>query len=148
MQRLSRFIASTLANKHIMVVQAYVKDVVWTFSYGGGELKHKIAFLVSGELPFDMLLGIYYLEVAQPQFDWDRKVMIHKLPNGRTVRLQKFKDGSLVENYGCMSASFFYNYYKQHREEGMHLVFVSEKREVVKSPPKIEAVVAQYPDLF
>ncbi|GBG74866.1 hypothetical protein CBR_g19379 [Chara braunii] len=147
-QRLRRFVASTLANKHSMVVQDYVKDVVCTFSYGGGEPRHKISFLVSDELPFDLLLGMYYLEVAQPLFDWDRKVMIHKLPNGRTIRLQKFKASSLVENYGCMCASSFYNYYKQNREEGMYLVFVSEKGEVVKPPPEIEAVVAQYSDLF
>ncbi|GBG83902.1 hypothetical protein CBR_g37773 [Chara braunii] len=147
-QRLSRSEASTLANTHNMVVRDYVKDVVCTFSYGGGELRHKIPFLVSDKLPFDMLLGMYYLEVAQRQFDWDRKVMIHKLPNGRTVRLQKFKSSSLVENYGCVCASSFYNYYKQNREEGMYLFFVSEKGEAVKSPPEIEAVVAQYLDLF
>ncbi|GBG60098.1 hypothetical protein CBR_g429 [Chara braunii] len=117
-QRLSKFVASTLANKHsIMIVRDYVKDVVCTFSYGGGELRHKISFLVSDELPFDMLLGIYDLEYAKPQFDWDRKVMIHKLPNGRSVRLQKFKVSRLVENYGCMCASFFYNYYKHNRKE-------------------------------
>ncbi|GBG87009.1 hypothetical protein CBR_g44463 [Chara braunii] len=117
-------------------------------SYGGGEVIHKISFLVSDELPFDMLLGMYYLKVSQPQFDWDRKVLIHKLPNGRTVRLQKYKASSLIENYGCMSASSFYNYYKQNQEEGMYLVFVSEKGEGVKSPPEIEKVVAQYSDLF
>ncbi|GBG41536.1 hypothetical protein CBR_g74513, partial [Chara braunii] len=129
-QRLSRTVASTLANKHKMVVKDYVKDVACSFSYGGGEVIHKISFLVSDELPFDMLLGMYYLEVSQPQFDWDRKVLIHKLPNGRTVRLQKYKASSLVENYGCMCASSFHNYYKQNREEGMYLVFVSEKVEV------------------
>ncbi|GBG90920.1 hypothetical protein CBR_g51525 [Chara braunii] len=147
-QRLSRSVASTLANKHSMVVQDYVKDVFCTFSYGRGELRHKISFLVSYELPFNMLLDMYYLEVAQPQFDWDRKVMIHKLPNGRTIRLQKFKASSLVENYDSMCASSFCNYYKQNREEGMYLVFVSKKGEAVKSPPEIEAVVAQYSDLF
>ncbi|GBG86703.1 hypothetical protein CBR_g41767 [Chara braunii] len=147
-QRLSRTVASTLANKHQMVVKDYVKDVACSFSYGGGEVIHKISFLVSDELSFDMLLGMYYLEVSKPQFDWDRKVLIHKLPNGRTVRLQKFKASSLVENYGCMCASSFYNYYKQNREEGMYLVFVSEKGEAVKTPPEIEQVVAQYSDLF
>ncbi|GBG83879.1 hypothetical protein CBR_g37748 [Chara braunii] len=147
-QRLSRIVASTLANKHQMVIKDYVKDVACTFSYGGGEMIHKISFLVSDELPFDMLLGIYYLEVSQPQFDWDRKVLIHKLPNGRTVRLQKYKASSLIENYGCMCASSFYNYYKQNQEEGMYLVFVSEKEEAVKSPPEIEKVVAQYSNLF
>ncbi|GBG67111.1 hypothetical protein CBR_g81535 [Chara braunii] len=147
-QRLIRTVASTLANKHQMVVKDYVKDVACTFSYGEGEVIHKISFLVSDELPFDMLLGMYYLEVSEPQFDWDRKVLIHKLPNCRTVRLQKYKASSLIENYGCMCASSFYNYYKQNREEGMYLVFVSEKGEVVKSPPEIEKVVAQYSDLF
>ncbi|GBG76888.1 hypothetical protein CBR_g23102 [Chara braunii] len=141
-QRLSRTVASTLANKHKMVVKDYVKDVACSFSYGGGEVIHKISFLVSDELPFNMLLGMFYLEVSQPQFDWDRKVLIHKLPNGRAVRLQKYKASSLVENYGCMRASSFYNYYKQNREEGMYLVFVSEKGEAVKSPPEIEKVVA------
>ncbi|GBG82658.1 hypothetical protein CBR_g35024 [Chara braunii] len=147
-QRLSRTVASTLANKHKMVVKDYVKDVACTFSYGGGEVIHKISFLVSDELPFDMLLGMYYLEVSQPQFNWDRKVLIHKLPNGRTVRLQKYKASSLIENYGCMCASSFYNYYKQNREEDMYLVFVSEKGEAVKTPPEIERIVAQYSDLF
>ncbi|GBG75846.1 hypothetical protein CBR_g21090 [Chara braunii] len=147
-QRLSRTVASTLANKHQMVVKDYVKDIACTFSYGGGEVIHKISFLVSDELPFDMLLGMYYLEVSQLQFDWDRKVLIHKLPNGRTVGLQKHKASSLVENYGCMCASSFYNYYKQNREEGMYLVFVSEKGETAKSPPEIEKVIAQYSDLF
>ncbi|GBG87457.1 hypothetical protein CBR_g45515 [Chara braunii] len=147
-QPLSRTVASTLANKHQMVVKDYVKDVVCSFSYGGGEVRHKISFLVSDELPFDMLLGMYYLEVVQPQFDWDRKVLIHKLPNGRTVRLRKYKASSLVENYGCMCASSFYNYYKQNCEEGMYLVFVSEKEEVVRTPPDIESVVATYSDLF
>ncbi|GBG65808.1 hypothetical protein CBR_g53778 [Chara braunii] len=146
-QRLSKTVASTLANKHQMVVKDYVKDVACSFSYGGGEVIHKISFLVSDELPFDMLLGMYYLEDSQPQFDWDRKVLIHKLPNGRTVRLQKYKASSLVENYGCMCASSFY-YYKQNREEGMYLVFVYEKGEAVKSPPEIEQVVAQYSNLF
>ncbi|GBG67582.1 hypothetical protein CBR_g711 [Chara braunii] len=147
-QRLSRTVASTLANKHQMVVRDYVEDVACSFSYGGGEVILKISFLVSDELPFNMLLGMYYLEVSQPQFDWDRKVLIHKLPNGRTVRLQKYKASSLIENYGCMCASSFYNYYKQNQEEGMYLVFVFEKGEAVKSPPEIERVVAQYSDLF
>ncbi|GBG77158.1 hypothetical protein CBR_g23485 [Chara braunii] len=71
-QRLNRSLASTLANKHNIVVQDYVKDIVCTFSYGGGDLRHEISFLVSDELPFDMLLGMYYLEVAKPQFDCDR----------------------------------------------------------------------------
>ncbi|GBG59900.1 hypothetical protein CBR_g66705 [Chara braunii] len=147
-QRLRRTVASTLANKQQMVVKDYVKDIVCTFSYGGGEVSHKISFLVSDKLPFDMLLGMYYLEVSQPQFDWDRKVLIHKLPNSRTVRLQKYKANSLVENYGCMCASSFYNYYKHNREEGMYLVFVSEKGEAVKTPPEMDSVVAQYSDLF
>ncbi|GBG59875.1 hypothetical protein CBR_g66682 [Chara braunii] len=80
----NRPVASTLANKERMVVTYYVKDVVCTFSYGGGELNHKISFLVSDDLPFDMLLGMYYLEVANPQFDWDKKVLKHELPDGRT----------------------------------------------------------------
>ncbi|GBG81934.1 hypothetical protein CBR_g34116 [Chara braunii] len=90
-QRLSKPVASTLANKERMMVEDYVKDVVCTFSYPGGEINHKISFLVSNELPFDMLLGMYYLEVAKPQFDWDKKVLKHELPSGRTVRLAKYK---------------------------------------------------------
>ncbi|GBG81905.1 hypothetical protein CBR_g34088 [Chara braunii] len=147
-QRLSRTVASAPANKHQMLVKDHVKDVVCTFSYGGGEVRHKISFLVSDELPFDMLLGMYYLEVAQPQFDWDRKVLIHKLSNGRTVRLQKYKASSLVENYGYMCASSCFNYYKQNCEEGMYLVFVSTKGEAVKTPLEIESIVAQYSDPF
>ncbi|GBG60631.1 hypothetical protein CBR_g8651 [Chara braunii] len=72
-QGLSRTVASTLANKHKMVVKDYVKDVACSFSYGGGEVIHKISFLVSNEVPFDMLLVMYYLEAAKPQLDWDRK---------------------------------------------------------------------------
>ncbi|GBG59795.1 hypothetical protein CBR_g54898 [Chara braunii] len=147
-QHLSRPVASTLANKERMVVTDYIKDVVYTFSYGGGELNHKISFLVSDDLPFDMLLGMYYLEVAKPQFDWDKKVLKHKLPDGRTVRLAKYKANSLIETYGCLCASAFYNYYKQNQEEGMYLVYVSEKGEAVKTPPQIEHVVAKFPDLF
>ncbi|GBG81809.1 hypothetical protein CBR_g33989 [Chara braunii] len=90
-QRLSRPVASTSANKESMMVEDYVKDVVCTFSYPGGEINHKISFLVSDELPFDMLLGMYYLKVAKPQFDWDKKVLKHELPSGRTVRLAKYK---------------------------------------------------------
>ncbi|GBG74845.1 hypothetical protein CBR_g19357 [Chara braunii] len=83
-----------------MVVSDYVKDVVCTLSYGGGELNHKIPFLVSDDLPFDMLLGMYYLEVAKPQFDWDKKVLKHELPDWRTVRLAKLglKDVPSWEN--------------------------------------------------
>ncbi|GBG86030.1 hypothetical protein CBR_g40931 [Chara braunii] len=125
-----------------MIVTDYIKDVVCTFSYGGGELNHKISFLVSDDLPFDMLLGMYYLEVAKPQFDWDKKVLKHKLPDGRTVRLTKFKASSIIDTYGCLCASAFYNYYKQNEEEGMYLVYVSEKGEAVKTPPEIERVVA------
>ncbi|GBG82670.1 hypothetical protein CBR_g35035 [Chara braunii] len=132
-----------------MVVTDYIKDVVCTFfSYGRGELDHKISFLVSDDLPFDMLLGMYYLEVAKPQFDWDKKVLKHKLQGGRTVRLAKYKASSLIESYGCLCASAFYNYYKQNQEEGMYLVYVSEKGEAVKTPPEIEHVVAKFPDLF
>ncbi|GBG60739.1 hypothetical protein CBR_g12477 [Chara braunii] len=94
-QRLSRPVASTLANKERMMVEDYVKNVVCTFSYPGGEINHKISFLVSDELPFDMLLGMYYLEVAKPQFDWDKKVLKHELPSGRTVRLAKYKASRL-----------------------------------------------------
>ncbi|GBG61748.1 hypothetical protein CBR_g23262 [Chara braunii] len=147
-QHLSRPVASTLANKERMVVTDYVKDVVCTFSYGGGELDHKISFLVSDDLPFDMLLGMYYLAVAKPQFDWDKKVLKHKLPDGRTVRLTKFKASSIIDTYGCLCASAFYNYYKQNQEEGMYLVYVFEKGEAVKTPPEIEHVVAKFPDLF
>ncbi|GBG75832.1 hypothetical protein CBR_g21076 [Chara braunii] len=147
-QHLSRPVASTLANKERMVVTDYVKGVVCTFSYGGGELNHKISFLVSDDLPFDMLLGMYYLEVAKPQFDWDKKVLKHKLQDGRTVRLAKYKASSLIESYGCLCASALYNYYKQNQEEGMYLVYVSEKGEAVKTPSEIEHVVAKFPNLF
>ncbi|GBG67354.1 hypothetical protein CBR_g490 [Chara braunii] len=147
-QHLSRPVASTLANKERMIVTDYIKDVVRTFSYGGGELNHKILFLVSDDLPFDMLLGMYYLEVAKPQFDWDKKVLKHKLPSGRTVRLTKFKASSIIDTYGCLCASAFYNCYKQNQKEGMYLVYVSEKGEAVKTPPEIESVVAKFPDLF
>ncbi|GBG86011.1 hypothetical protein CBR_g40824 [Chara braunii] len=147
-QYLSRLVASTLANKERMIVTDYIKDVVCTFSYGGGELNHKISFLVSNDLPFDMLLGMYYLEVAKPQFDWDKKVLKHKLSDGRTIRLTKFKASSIIDTYGCLCASSFYNYYKQNQEEGMYLVYVSEKGEAVKTPPEIEHVVAKFPDLF
>ncbi|GBG77587.1 hypothetical protein CBR_g24034 [Chara braunii] len=146
-QRLSRPVASTLANKERMLVEDYVKDVVCTFSYPGGERNHNISFLVSDELPFD-ILGMYYLEVAKPQFDWDKKVLKHELPNGRTVTLAKYKANRLIDSYGCLRASAFYNYYKQNQEEGMYLVYVSEKGEAVKTPPEIETIVAKYPDLF
>ncbi|GBG75534.1 hypothetical protein CBR_g20164 [Chara braunii] len=146
--RLSRPVTSTLANKECMMVEDYVKDVVCTFSYPGGEINHKISFLVSDELPFDMLLGMYYLEVAKPQFDWDKKVLKHELPSGRTMRLAKYKASRLVDSYGCLCASAFYNYYKQNQEEGMYLVYVSAKGEAVKTPPEIETIVAKYPDLF
>uniref|UniRef100_A0A388K4R3 Integrase catalytic domain-containing protein n=1 Tax=Chara braunii TaxID=69332 RepID=A0A388K4R3_CHABU len=145
---LSRPVASTLVNKEHMVVTDYIKDVVCTFSYGGGELNHKISFMVSNDLPFDMLLGMYYLEVAKPQFDWDKKVLKHKLQDGRTVRLTKYKASSLIESYGCLCASALYNYYKQNQEEGMYLVYVSEKGEAVRTPPEIQHVVAKFPDLF
>ncbi|GBG67114.1 hypothetical protein CBR_g81538 [Chara braunii] len=147
-QHLSRPVASTSANKERMVVTDYIKDVVCTFSYGGGELDNKIPFLVSDDLPFDMLLGMYYLEVAKPQFDWDKKVIKHKLLDGRTVRLTKFKASSIIDTDGCLCASAFYNYYKQNQEEGIYLVYVSEKGEVVKTPQEIEHVVAKFPDLF
>ncbi|GBG84351.1 hypothetical protein CBR_g38322 [Chara braunii] len=147
-RHLSRPVASTLANKERMIVTDYIKDVVCTFSYGGGELNHKISFLVSDDLPFDMLLGMYYLEVAKPQFDWDKKVLKHKLPDGRTVRWTKFKASSIKDTYGCLCASSFFNYYKQNQKEGMYLVYASEKGEAVKTPPGIECVVAKFPDLF
>ncbi|GBG84576.1 hypothetical protein CBR_g38857 [Chara braunii] len=76
------------------------------------------------------------------------KVLKHKLPDGRTVRLTKFKVSSIIDTYGCLCASAFYNYYKQNQEEGMYLVYVSEKGEAVKTPPEIERVVAKFPDLF
>ncbi|GBG71146.1 hypothetical protein CBR_g8448 [Chara braunii] len=147
-RHLSRPVASTLANKERMIVTGYIKDVVCAFSYGGGELNHKISFLVSDDLPFDMLLGMYYLEVAKPQFDWDKKVLKRKLPDRQTVRLTKFKASSIIDTYGCLCTSVFYNYYKQNEEEGMYLVYVSEKGEAVKTPPEIERVVAKFPDLF
>ncbi|GBG79312.1 hypothetical protein CBR_g29461 [Chara braunii] len=121
---------------------------VCTFSYPGGEINHKISFLVSDELPFDMLLGMYYLEVGKPQFDWDKKVLKHELPNGRTIRLAKYKASRLIDSYGCLCASASYNYYKQNQEEGMYLVYVPAKGEPVKTPPEIETIVAEYPDLF
>ncbi|GBG70628.1 hypothetical protein CBR_g7930 [Chara braunii] len=92
--------------------------------------------------------GMYYLSVAQPQFDWDRKVVKHTLPSGGTARLHKFKASSLIESHGCMCAATFYNYYKQNHEEGMYLVYVSVAGEPVKMSPEIEGVVAKYPDLF
>ncbi|GBG84348.1 hypothetical protein CBR_g38319 [Chara braunii] len=147
-QRLSRPVASTLANKERIMVEDYIKDVVCTFSYPGGEINHKISFLVSDELPFYMLLGMYYLEVAKPQIDWDKKVLKHESPSGRTVRLAKYKASRLVDSYGCLCASAFYNYYKQNQEEGMYLVYVSAKGEAVKTPLEIETIVAKYPDLF
>ncbi|GBG89983.1 hypothetical protein CBR_g50073 [Chara braunii] len=147
-QRLSRPVASTLANKERMMVEDYVKDVVCTFYYPGGEINHKIPFLVSDELPFDMLLGMYYLEVAKPQFDWDKKVLKHELPSRRTVRLAKYKASRLIDSHGCLCASAFYNYYKQNQEEGMYLVYVSAKGEAIKTPLEIETIVAKYPDLF
>ncbi|GBG74872.1 hypothetical protein CBR_g19385 [Chara braunii] len=91
---------------------------------------------------------MYYLSVAQPQFDWDRKVVKHTLPGGGTARLHKFKASSLIESYGCLCAAAFYNCYKQNQEEGMYLVYVSAAGEPVKIPPEIEGVVAKYPDLF
>ncbi|GBG73220.1 hypothetical protein CBR_g12937 [Chara braunii] len=46
-QRLSRPVASSLANKERMMVEDYVKDVVCTFSYPGGEINDKISFMGS-----------------------------------------------------------------------------------------------------
>ncbi|GBG62949.1 hypothetical protein CBR_g34320 [Chara braunii] len=131
-----------------MVFNDYLQEVECCFPYGGGELRHRVSFLVSDELPMDMLLGIYYLSVAQPQFDWDRKVVKHTLPGGGTARLHKFKASGLIESHGCMCAAAFYNYYKQNQEEGMYLVYVSTAGEPVKMPSEIEGVVAKYPDLF
>ncbi|GBG80810.1 hypothetical protein CBR_g31366 [Chara braunii] len=147
-QRLSRRVESTCANKQRMVVNDYLQDVECCFPYAGGDLRHRVSFLVSGELPMDMLLGMYYLSVAQPQFDWDRKVVKHNLSGGGTARLHKFKASSLIESYGCMCTTAFYNYYKQNQEEGMYLVYVSAAGEPVKMRPEIEGVVAKYPDLF
>ncbi|GBG69286.1 hypothetical protein CBR_g3985 [Chara braunii] len=103
---------------------------------------------LSDDLPMDILLGMYYLSVAQPQFDWDRKVVKHTLPRGGTAILRKLKVSSLIESYGCMCAASFYNSYKQNPKEGMYLVYVSAAGEPVKMPPEIEGVVAKYPDLF
>ncbi|GBG92251.1 hypothetical protein CBR_g55020 [Chara braunii] len=147
-QRLSRPMESTCANKQRMLVNDYLQDVECCFLYAGGDLRHRVSFLVSDELPMDMLLGMYYLSVAQPQFDWDRKVVKHNLPGGGTARLHKFKASSLIESYGCMCPAAFYNYYKQNQEEGMYLVYVSAAGEPVKMPPEIEGVVAKYPNLF
>ncbi|GBG89965.1 hypothetical protein CBR_g50055 [Chara braunii] len=91
---------------------------------------------------------MYYLSVAQPQFDWDRKVVKHTLPGGGTAKLHKFKASSVIESHGRMCAAAFYNYYKQNQEEGMYLVYVSAAGEPVKMPPKIEGVVAKYPVVF
>ncbi|GBG88366.1 hypothetical protein CBR_g47065 [Chara braunii] len=91
---------------------------------------------------------MYYLPVAQPQFDWDREMVKHILPGGGTARLRKFKASSLIESYGCMCPAAFYNYYKQNPEEGMYLVYVSAAGELVKMPPEIEGLVAKYRDLF
>ncbi|GBG60081.1 hypothetical protein CBR_g412 [Chara braunii] len=131
-----------------MVVHDYLKDIECLFPYAEGEQRHHVSFLVSDELPMDMLLGMYYLSVAQPQFDWDRKLVKHTLPNGGTARLHKFKASSLIDSHGCLCAAAFYNYYKQNPEEGMYLVYVSAAGEPVKMPPEIEGVVAKYPDLF
>ncbi|GBG81457.1 hypothetical protein CBR_g32448 [Chara braunii] len=147
-RHLSRPVASTLANRERIIVADYIKDVVCTFSYRGGELNHKISFLVSDDLPFDMLLGMYYLAVAKPQFDWDKKVLKHQLLDGRTIRLTKFKASSIIDTYGCLCASAFYNYYKQNQEEGMYLVYVYEKGDAVKTPPEIERIIAKFPDVF
>ncbi|GBG82833.1 hypothetical protein CBR_g36363 [Chara braunii] len=147
-QRLSRPVESTCANKQRMVVNDYLQDVECCFPYVGGELRHRVSFLVNDELPMDMLLGMYYLFVAQPQFDWDRKVVKHTLPGGGTARLRKFKASSLIESHGCMCVAAFYNYYKQNQEEGMYLAYVSVAGEPVKMPPEIEGVVAKYPHLF
>ncbi|GBG81622.1 hypothetical protein CBR_g32614 [Chara braunii] len=92
--------------------------------------------------------SMYYLSVAQPQFDSDRKVVKHTLPGGGPARLRKFKASSLIESYGCMCEATFYNYYKQNPEEGMYLVYVSAAGEPMKMSPEIEGVVAKYPDLF
>ncbi|GBG91208.1 hypothetical protein CBR_g52090 [Chara braunii] len=131
-----------------MVVNDYLQDVECSFPYAGGDLRHRVSFLVRDELPMDMLLGMYYLSVVQPQFYWDRKVVKHNLPGGGTVRLHKFKASSLIESYGGMCAAAFYNYYKQNPGENMYLVYVSAAGEPVKMPPEIERVVAKYPDLF
>ncbi|GBG69281.1 hypothetical protein CBR_g3980 [Chara braunii] len=147
-QRLSRPVESTCANKQRMVVNDYLQDVECLFPFVGGELRHRVSFIVSDDLPMDILLGMYYLSVAQPQFDWDRKVVKHTLPSGGTARLHKFKASSLIDSHGCMCAAAFYNYYKQHQEEDMYLVYVSAAGEPVKMSSEMEEVVAKYPDLF
>ncbi|GBG92123.1 hypothetical protein CBR_g54423 [Chara braunii] len=130
------------------VVAAVTQQKECLFPFAGGELRHRVSFLVSNDLPMDILLGMYYLSVAQPQFDWDRKVVKHTLPGGGTARLHKFKASSLIDSHGCMCAAASYNYYKQHQEEGMYLVYVSAAGDLVKMLPEIEGVVAKYPDLF
>ncbi|GBG67444.1 hypothetical protein CBR_g579 [Chara braunii] len=147
-QCLSRHVELTCANKQRMVVNDYLQDVECCFPYEGGELRHRVSFLVSDDLPMNILLSMYYLSIAQPQFDWDRKVVKHILPGGGTAKLRKFKASSLMESYGCMCAAAFYNYYKQNLEEGMYLVYVSAAGEPVKMPSEIEGVVAKYPNLF
>ncbi|GBG73475.1 hypothetical protein CBR_g16816 [Chara braunii] len=53
--RLSRPVESTCAKKQRMVVNDYLQDVECLFPHAGGELRHRVSFLVSDELPMDML---------------------------------------------------------------------------------------------
>ncbi|GBG78910.1 hypothetical protein CBR_g28624 [Chara braunii] len=59
-QHLSRPVESTCANKQRMVVNDYLQDVECCFPYAGGDLRHRVSFLVSDELPMDMLLAAFY----------------------------------------------------------------------------------------
>ncbi|GBG63563.1 hypothetical protein CBR_g38630 [Chara braunii] len=118
------------------------------FQAGAGSEAGNVEVSGGGTVAASFQKGMYYLSVAQPQFDWDRKVVKHTLPGGGTAKLRKFKASSMIESYGCMCAAVFYNYYKQNSEESMYLVYVSAEGEPVKTPPEIEGVAARYPDLF
>ncbi|GBG72153.1 hypothetical protein CBR_g11086 [Chara braunii] len=56
-QRLSRPVELTYANKQGMVVHDYLQNVECCFPYAGGELRHRVSFLVSDDLVMDILLG-------------------------------------------------------------------------------------------
>ena len=59
--QLSRPVLSTSANKQRMVANDYLKNVECVLPYVGGELRHKVSFLVSDDLPMDIIFGMYYL---------------------------------------------------------------------------------------
>ncbi|GBG75824.1 hypothetical protein CBR_g21069 [Chara braunii] len=97
-QRLSRTIASTLANKHQMVVKDYVRDVVSTFSYGGREVRHRISFLVNDELPFDPAVHAQIAElgrnfaVIKEHFDAERAKQEKKAEKKRMMEEAKKRE--------------------------------------------------------